>query len=155
MSRLTSHLPGLFAAAMLVAHPPICFCSNAAHGQVCDDGAACCPRDAVRRSDGRIEPSHGPHRQPTEACGQDEIPYSAPCRCSLENLPTAVLASGVMPDTGDSVVPTRLSAAAVPTDAPSRSGAGLGRHNRVACSVTQALMISTGNPCALLSCWLC
>ena len=155
MSRLIAHLPGLFAVAMLVVHPPICFCSDVVHGHTRGDGAACCPHDAAHRGDGGIEYSHGPHHQPTAPCEHDEAPCPASCSCSLQNLPTAVLTSGVTPDTVDSVLLTRLNDVAMPTDASSRSGAGLGHHNGLACSVTQALMISTGNACALLSCWLC
>lgn len=180
MSRLSVHLPGLLAAAMLVAHPPICFCSDAAHGHSRGNGGSSCSCHASCPADGatghshgehrdhfltgspstiaRCEDrpnSHGPHHESPAPCQPNDGPCPAPCHCSPSNMPTAVLSSAVTPGKAGSGLSTPLDDVAMPTDVSSGNDAGAGRPVCSGFSVTHALMISTGNPCALLSCWRC
>lgn len=148
------HIPGFLASVMLVAAAPVCSCAEALNSH--------------RASPGRT-PSH-PHPAPMSERWLDDqpLPESSHCRSSdptdacperCQSAPQGFLAA--------------LSSAGKTIDSPDRHLLGwlggakailhlsptakdlLGQHLGRAASVMQAAIFSKGNPCQLLSRWLC
>ena len=166
---------------MFVAHPPICSCADMGqehlrgffgssrcpyHVSCCGDGErepvygssqkhpASCLSSEIAQYEGHPN-SHDPAHEATASLTCGNVPSSSPYPCSPQNLTAAILAIDIPFDAGDSRPSNWLSDAIIQADASTGANEGLGHHLHLTRSVTQALMISTRNPCALLSCWLC